>query len=55
MKYIYISKESAKKGTSLIYEVSDKKIENFENYFSERGILDSVNIMDIICLVLLHI
>lgn len=42
MKYIYISKESAKKGISLIYEVSDKKIENFENYFSERGLLDSV-------------
>lgn len=42
MKYIYISKKSAKKGISLIYEVSDQKIENFETYFLEKGISDSV-------------
>ncbi len=38
-RYIYISKEEAKKGVSLVYTVSDERIKNMDEYFEGRACL----------------
>ncbi|MGL5098435.1 MAG: hypothetical protein ACRC6B_00080, partial [Fusobacteriaceae bacterium] len=38
-KYIYISKEEAKKGTALVFAVTDEPIKNMEEYFEGRACL----------------
>ena len=38
MKYIYLDKEQAKKGISMVYEVRDEKRLNFKSYFENKAI-----------------
>ncbi|MGL5057299.1 MAG: hypothetical protein ACRC6A_08060, partial [Fusobacteriaceae bacterium] len=38
-RYIYISKEEAKKGTALVLAVTDEPIKNMEEYFEGRACL----------------
>lgn len=38
-RYIYISKEEAKKGTALVFAVTDEPIKNMEEYFEGRACL----------------
>lgn len=35
-KYIYISKEEAKKGVALVYAVTEEPIENMDEYFEKK-------------------
>ena len=37
-KYIYLDREKAKEGVSLVYEVSETKIENYEEYFEGNAV-----------------
>ena len=36
MRYIYLEREKAKKGTALVYEVRESKRENYESYFEGK-------------------
>ncbi|UUV18058.1 hypothetical protein NRK67_12270 [Fusobacteria bacterium ZRK30] len=36
--YIYLDREKAKEGVSLVYEVSETKIENYEEYFEGNAV-----------------
>ena len=38
MRYIYLDREKAKKGTALVYEVRESKRENYESYFEEKAV-----------------
>ena len=38
-RYIYISKEEAKKGVALVYTVSDEPVANMEEYFEGKACL----------------
>lgn len=37
-KYIYLDREKAKEGISLVYEVSETKIENYKEYFEGNAV-----------------